>query len=408
MDTHALRQEVRAWLSEHWDPARAKTHKKEWLELVVDAGYAVPTWPRAWYGRELDADDATVIGEEFRRAGAPGSRQDLHNLWANTLLTYGTETLKQRLIRPLLLDDVAMCLLYSEPGAGSDLASLQTRADRDGDEFVVTGHKVWTSGAQKADYGMLVARTDWDVPKHKGISFFFLPMRQPGIEVRPIKQITGEAHFNEVFIDGARVPADNVLGELNDGWRVLQTALAYERSVMGDLARGPRRAGAAAGVDPDEQEDLPETGSATDVDLGALARAVGRADDPVIRQQIAYVHSLRTVNRWNALRAKAQLEQGTSSPILSLGKLAMSRILHVGAKVQGEILGAEALLAGEKHPRADDANFLALNAYFTSIGGGTDQIQRNIIGELVLGLPREPEVDRNVPFRDVKRPPIAR
>ncbi len=408
MDTHALRQEVRAWLSEHWDPARAKTHKKEWLELVVDAGCAVPTWPRAWYGRELDADDATVIGEEFRRAGAPGSRQDLHNLWANTLLTYGTETLKQRLIRPLLLDDVAMCLLYSEPGAGSDLASLQTRADRDGDEFVVTGQKVWTSGAQKADYGMLVARTDWDVPKHKGISFFFLPMRQPGIEVRPIKQITGEAHFNEVFIDGARVPADNLLGELNDGWRVLQTALAYERSVMGDLARGPRRAGAAAGVDPDEQEDLPETGSATDVDLGALARAVGRADDPVIRQQIAYVHSLRTVNRWNALRAKAQLEQGTSSPILSLGKLAMSRILHVGAKVQGEILGAEALLAGEKHPRADDANFLALNAYFTSIGGGTDQIQRNIIGERVLGLPREPEVDRNVPFRDVKRPPIAR
>ncbi len=408
MDTHALRQEVRAWLSEHWDPARAKTHKKEWLELVVDAGCAVPTWPRAWYGRELDADDATVIGEEFRRAGAPGSRQDLHNLWANTLLTYGTETLKQRLIRPLLLDDVAMCLLYSEPGAGSDLASLQTRADRDGDEFVVTGHKVWTSGAQKADYGMLVARTDWDVPKHKGISFFFLPMRQPGIEVRPIKQITGEAHFNEVFIDGARVPADNLLGELNDGWRVLQTALAYERSVMGDLARGPRRAGAAAGVDPDEQEDLPETGSATDVDLGALARAVGRADDPVIRQQIAYVHSLRTVNRWNALRAKAQLEQGTSSPILSLGKLAMSRILHVGAKVQGEILGAEALLAGEEHPRADDANFLALNAYFTSIGGGTDQIQRNIIGERVLGLPREPEVDRNVPFRDVKRPPIAR
>ncbi len=408
MDTHALRQEVRAWLSEHWDPARAKTHKKEWLELVVDAGCAVPTWPRAWYGRELDADDATVIGEEFRRAGAPGSRQDLHNLWANTLLTYGTESLKRRLIRRLVLVEVTMCLLYSEPGAGSDLASLQTRADRDGDEFVVTGQKVWTSGAQKADYGMLVARTDWDVPKHKGISFFFLPMRQPGIEVRPIKQITGEAHFNEVFIDGARVPADNLLGELNDGWRVLQTALAYERSVMGDLARGPRRAGAAAGVDPDEQEDLPETGSATDVDLGALARAVGRADGPVIRQRIAYVHSLRTVNRWNALRAKAQLEQGTSSPILSLGKLAMSRILHVGAKVQGEILGAEALLAGEEHPRADDANFLALNAYFTSIGGGTDQIQRNIIGERVLGLPREPEVDRNVPFRDVKRPPIAR
>jgi alkylation response protein AidB-like acyl-CoA dehydrogenase len=407
MDAAARRNEVRAWLDGHWDPDRPR---RDWLAMVVDAGYAVPTWPREWYGLELDADDAVVVAEEFRRAGAPGSRQDVHNLWANTLLAFGTDALKRRLIRPLLLDEVAMCLLYSEPGAGSDLAGLQTRADRDGDEFIVTGQKVWTSSAQHAEYGMLVARTDWDVPKHKGISFFFLPMRQPGIEVRPIKQITGEAHFNEVFIDGARAPAENLLGELNDGWRVLQTALAYERSVMGDVARGPRRTGRAAraAADGEPDADLPETGSATDVDLAALARAVGRACDPLLRQRIAYVHSLRAVNRWNAQRAKAQLEQGTSSPILSLGKLAMSRILHVGAAVQSEILGAEALLAGEEHPRADDANFLALNAYFTSIGGGTDQIQRNIIGERVLGLPREPEVDRGVPFRDVKRPPVAR
>ena len=133
-----------------------------------------------------------------------------------------------------------MCLLYSEPGAGSDLAALQTRADRDGDEYIVTGQKVWTSSAATADYGMLVTRTDWDVPKHQGISFFFLPMKQDGIEVHPIKQITGESHFNEVFIDQARVPAENLLGGLGEGWRVLQTALAYERSVMGDLARGPR------------------------------------------------------------------------------------------------------------------------------------------------------------------------
>ena len=392
--------------------------------MVVDAGWAVPTWPAEWFGRGLDADDAAVVAEQFRRLGAPGSRQDVHNLWANTLLAFGTDALKRKLIHPLLVDEVTMCLLYSEPGAGSDLAALQTRADRDGDEFVVTGQKVWTSSAHKADYGMLVARTNWDVPKHRGISFFFLPMRQPGIDVRPIKQITGESHFNEVFIDAARVPAENLLGPLDGGWRVLQTALAYERSVMGDLARGPRRAGRtqagrdtgaagapgdAAGGDPDEdQSDTPESGSATDVDLGAIAREVGRAADPVIRQRITEVHTRRTVNRWNAQRAKAQLEQGTSAPILSLGKLAMSQILHTGAKVQGDLLGAEAMLAGEDHPRADDANFLALNAYFTSIGGGTDQIQRNIIGERVLGLPREPEVDRDVPFRDVKRPPVAR
>ena len=249
---------------------------------------------------------------------------------------------------------------------------------------------------------MLVARTDWDMPKHLGISFFFMPMRQPGVEIRPIRQITDEAHFNEVFIDDARVPAVNMLGELNTGWRVLQTALAYERSVMGDVARGPRHSADSDG------SDLPQRGSATDVDLAAIARAVGRSEDPVIRQRIARVYSLRQVNAWNARRAKAQLEQGTSSPILSLGKLAMSEILHTGAKVQGDILGAEAMLAGPDHPRADDANFLALNAYFTSIGGGTDQIQRNIIGERVLGLPREPDVDRDRPFREVPRPSVAR
>src|SRR5918994_763741 len=169
-----------------------------------------------------------VVAEEFRCVGAPGSRQDVHNLWANTLLAFGTDALKRKLIRPLLVDEVTMCLLYSEPGAGSDLAALQTRADRDGDEFVVTGQKVWTSSAHKADYGMLVARTNWDAPKHRGISFFFLPMHQPGIDVRPIKQITGESHFNEVFIDAARVPAENLRGP-----PILRCANASPRSTRG-------------------------------------------------------------------------------------------------------------------------------------------------------------------------------
>ena len=400
--TAELRLEVGRWLDERWDPALPR---KEWLALVVDAGWAVPTWPIEWHGRAAGAAEASVIAEEFRRRGIPGARQDVHNLWANTLLAYGTEPLKERLIRPLLLGDVAMCLLYSEPGAGSDLAALQTKAERDGDEFVITGQKVWTSSAREADYGMLVARTSWDVPKHKGISFFFFPMRQAGVEIRGIKQITGETHFNEVFLDGARVPAENLLGKLDDGWRVLQTALAYERSVMGDVARGPRRPDAEPGG---EGEGDPAGGSGAEVDLAALARAVGRGDDPVLRQAIARVHTLRAVNRWNNLRAKAQLQQGSSSPILSLGKLAMSRILHEGAHVQSAILGAEALLVGPEHPRGDAASFLALNAYFTSIGGGTDQIQRNIIGERVLGLPREPEVDRDVPFRDVQKASVSR
>lgn len=392
-----FRSHVQNWLAEYHHPGISR---QDWLRLVVDHGFAVPTWPPEWYGLGVSADLAAVVSEEFRVAGVSGSNQDKHNLWANTLLTYGTEALKRRLIRPLLLDEVKMCLLYSEPGAGSDLAGLQTRADRDGDEFVITGQKVWTSGAHEADYGMLIARTDWDVPKHRGLSFFFFPMKQPGVVVRPIKQITGESHFNEVFIDGALVPAENLLGRINEGWQVLQTALAYERSVMGDLARGPRRPARPADGATDS---VPPAASGAEVDLVALAREAGRAADPLVRQAIAHLYTLRAVNRWNGQRAKAQLTQGSSSPILSLGKLAMSRILHEGARVQGEILGAESLLVGSDHPRGDAANFLALNAYFTSIGGGTDEIQRNIIAERILGLPRETDAVRDVPFRDARK-----
>jgi alkylation response protein AidB-like acyl-CoA dehydrogenase len=396
-ETTAFRSEVHEWLAATFRPS---PDRREWLSLVVDRGYAVPTWPKEWYGLGLGPEFARIIAEEFKLAGATGANQDVHNLWANTLLAYGTDGLKRRLIRPLLVDEVRMCLLYSEPGAGSDLAGLQTRADKDGDEYVIAGQKVWTSGAHRADYGMLVARTDWDVPKHRGLSFFFFPMKQAGVEVRPIKQITGESHFNEVFIEGARVPAENMLGPVNEGWRVLQTALAYERSVMGDVARGPRK----VKRDGDSGTDfVPPGESGAEVDLIALARATGRSGDPIIRQAIARIYTLRSVNRWNTQRAKEQLRQGSSSPILSLGKLAMSRILHEGAHVQSAILGAEAMLNGPEYPRGDAAGFLALNAYFTSIGGGTDQIQRNIIGERILGLPREPEVDRDVPFRDVRK-----
>ena len=395
-----LGDEVRAWLEQHWN---ARQPRREWLEMVVDGRWAVPSWPTEWFGRGVSPDEAKVVAAEFERAGAPGAGQDIHNLWANTLLAHGTDGLKRRLLRPLLLDAVPMCLLYSEPAAGSDLASLQTRAERDGDEFVVTGQKVWTSAARRAEYGMLVARTDWDVPKHQGISFFFLPMRQPGIEIRPIRQITGESLFNEVFIDHARVPADHLLGPLHGGWKVLQTALAYERSLMGDLARGPRNPARGA-ADGGEAGPLGAGGTGgAEVDLVALARETGAWGNPVIRQKVMQVHILRQVNRWNGRRAKAQLAQGAASPVLSLGKLAMSRILHEGAHVQRLIVGAEAQLDGPEHPTGDAANFLSLNAYFTSIGGGTDQIQRNIIGERVLGLPKEPEVDRGVPFRQVLR-----
>ncbi|WP_458319860.1 acyl-CoA dehydrogenase family protein [Mycolicibacterium brisbanense] len=386
-----LRAEVRDWLAANWrglpkspDPWVSPPEHIAWLERVLDAGYATPTYPTEWFGRGYPNALAAFIEQEFRAVKAPGARQDKYNIPANTVLTFGSDDLKSTLLRDFLTERSRMCLLYSEPGAGSDLAGVRTTAVRDGDRWVVNGQKVWTSGAKTADYGLLIARTDWDVPKHKGLSFFIMPMRQPGIEVRPLVQITGESHFNEVFITDASVPATHLIGGEGNGWRVLQTALAYERSIMGDRGRASRNRTRA--------DDLVE-----------LAREHHRLDDPVIRDELATVLSLRELNALNNARAKAAAAQGTSSSIMSLGKLAMSRILHAEAKLKTEIIGAQALLAGPDNPEADDVNFLTLNAYFTSIGGGTDQIQRNIIGERVLGLPKEPEVDRDIPFRQARR-----
>lgn len=388
-----IKAEVEGWLAEHWHGAPAhhesfgRDPRSAWLATVRDAGYATPRWPADWYGRDYTGDQTRIVERAFAAVGAPGAGQDRTNLWANTALAHATPEFKREIVPKLLAGEVGMCLLYSEPGAGSDLAAIRTRAEPDGGDYVVNGQKVWTSGAATADYGMLIARTDWEVPKHRGISFFFLPMKQPGVAVRPLRQITDETHFNEVFLTDARVPAANLLGPLNGGWGVLQTALAYERSVMGDAARGPR---SGAG------------GPKGETALLGLAREAGKLGDPLIRQDLARVIGYRMLNTLNTARAKAEMAQGTSSPIMSLGKLAMSRILHEEARVRTALLGPESLLEGPDHPRAEDANFLTLNAYFTSIGGGTDQIQRNIIGERVLGLPKEPEVDRTIPFREVR------
>tara|TARA_B100000959_G_scaffold150716_1_gene158138 strand:- start:310 stop:1515 length:1206 start_codon:yes stop_codon:yes gene_type:complete len=389
-----VQEEVRAWLEANWDPAwqgqaLEGPDRIAWLTKVLDAGWAAPQWPKKWFGREYDDARGRVVREEFARVGAFGTGQDRTNLWINTLLAAGTDELKQQLLPGLMRGEINMCLLYSEPGAGSDLAGVRTSVKRDGDDWVVNGQKVWTSGAKTAHYGMLIARTNWEVPKHKGLSFFFLPMNQPGVEVRPLRQVTNESHFNEVFITDARAPAANLLGKEGEGWKVLMTALAYERSTMGESARGPR-SGASVEQMPGEDE------------LVALAREADKLKDPIIRQRLAQVIAWRELNNLNTERGKAALSLGTSSSIMSLGKLAMSRILHETARLRTDLLGAHSLLEGSDHPYAEDANFLSLNAYFTSIGGGTDQVQRNIIGERVLGLPKEPEVDKDMPFRDVK------
>ncbi len=321
------------------------------------------------------------------------------NLWARTMLAHGSASLRDRFLEPLLRDELPVCLLYSEPGAGSDLAAIQTTAERDGDEWVVNGQKVWTSGAREADYGLLIARTDWDQPKRRGITFFWFPMRQTGVEVRPLRQATGDARFNEVYLTDARVPDDHRFGAVGDGWSVLQTALAYEREVMGVASRNR-----ATGADDGARAYTPG-GSipVPDLRLVDVAREGRQADDAVVRQALAALHTQRLTNVWTGRRAADAMAGSTSSSLASLGKLSMSKILHTAGHRHGLLLGAEAMLDGASSTAAADANYSHLNAYFTSIGGGTDQIQRNIIGERLLGLPREPEVDRDVPFSAVRR-----
>jgi len=400
-----VRQTVAAWLDEHWraEYKNLPAGDTTWLAQVVDAGWAAPTWPVEWFGRGLDATNAKIVYEEFRRVGATGTGQDQYNLWAGTILHFANDALRHRVLRRLLLDDIDMCLLYSEPGAGSDLAGIGTRAERDGDEWIINGQKVWTSGARAAEYALLIARTDWDQTKHRGITFFFFPMRQPGVEVRPLRQATGDARFNEVFLTDARVPHENMLGEYNRGWWVLQTALMYERAAMG-APMGRRRSDGesseqAASQDPESELSAP----APDLSLITLARETGWVDDPSVRQELMRLHCLRSVNEWTGKRAAVQLARDSSSPLASLGKLAMANILHFAGRLQVRLLGAEGTLAAASSARSGDANYSMHNAYFFSIGGGTDQIQRNIIGERILGLPKEPEVDKEVPFREVRR-----
>ena len=378
-----IRTEVRQWLAQNWDPGADRTG---WTQRVFDAGWSAPSWEPEWGGRGLSDPQSRIVAAEFAAVGAYGTGADRADMLACTIHDLGTEEQKLRLIPPSVGGETRWCLLYSEPGAGSDLAGLRTRADRDGDDWVVNGQKVWTSFAAHADYGLLVARTNWDAPKHKGISFFIFPMRQAGVEVRPIHQITGESEFNEVFITDARVPHANLVGEPGGGWAVLQLALAHERRLMGDLARTSKSSG-----------DLkPDSNS-----LIGMARAAGRLSDSHLRQEIAVVEGYAAVNRWNTRRAKNTSDKVEAATLLSLGKIAMSRILHETARVQTEIAGGETMLAGPDHPVGDAITFRALNAYFTSIGGGTDQIQRNIVGERILGLPKEPEPYRDTAFRDL-------
>ncbi|MBB4133836.1 acyl-CoA dehydrogenase family protein [Gordonia humi] len=389
----SVADDVRTWLAENF----AGVNDREWREHVIAAGWAAPTWPADAFGRNLSSADATIVREEFRAAGAKGAnieRRGFPALAGNTIVEFGSPAMKNDVLPKLLSGEWGIgCLLYSEPSNGSDLAGLQTRAVRDGDDFIVNGQKIWTTSGHEADCALLLARTDWDQPKHAGISFFIIPMDLPGIEVRPIKQMTGESDFNEVFLDNVRVPASALIGELNDGWRVLQTALKEERRTMGFVLGAKER----------RPEDRPAIFTDAD-DLIAAAREAGRLDDEAVRQEIMRIHTWRLVNDWNSVRAKKEIAAGGGSSLASLGKLAKSRILHSSWALRFRLLGARGLMYDEAADKAAyEVDHELMWSFINSIGGGTDQIQRNIIGERILGLPKGHEPDRGVPFRDIRK-----
>ena len=409
-DATRVREELRRWVEAEWDPELSLV---AWRARLADAGWACPTWPREWCGRSLPAAFAEIVADELASAGVPGPPDGVGmHLAAPTMVEHGSDDLRRRLLRPTVTGELVWCQLFSEPGAGSDLAGLTTRAERDGDDWIVTGQKVWNTGAAHAAFGLLLARTDWDVPKHRGITYFAIPMQQPGIEVRPLRQMNGHASFNEVFLDNARVSASNVIGAVNDGWKVALTTLAHERRLAPSrrIASGRRITGRAwreaiaervAVSEPHKW--YPQRAVRTDLVIERAA-AAGKATDPVVRQEIVKLIALAWSAKWTAQRAAAARALGRPpGPEGSLGKLASSNIARAAARVHALIAGPSGMLAGSDSPLDGIIAEILLSVPAISIAGGTDEIQHNIIAERILGLPREPETDRDVPFRSVPR-----
>jgi len=415
---------VTRWLEENWDP---EITVGEWWDRLGSSGWAFPALPEAWYGKGMTREDGIRVQQTVGKFGALGPPMGLGTLLAApTIAVHGNDEQRDRYILDTVTGRKAWCQFFSEPGAGSDLAGLTTSAVRDGDEWVVNGQKVWTSGAQVADLGMLLARTDPDVPKHQGITYFVCDVHQPGVDIRPLREMTGRAMFNEVFLTDVRVRDDDAIGGVNNGWAVANTTLAFERAglsagaggaagtaspgtVAGDLGR---RVGDFVGR---RVETRGRGGAGANV-LIELAKANGKIDDPVIRQDLMRLHILNEIARQTNQRAKALRARGKEIPGMgNMGKLAMSQILRLSRDVGLRIVGPY----GTLHAYTDDGRAAlgevtgqpylalvtegALAASGPSIYGGTDEIQHNILGERVLGLPKEPNNDKTTPFRDLPR-----
>jgi alkylation response protein AidB-like acyl-CoA dehydrogenase len=397
-------------LEQYWDPDLSLI---EWRTRMADSGWACPNWPREWCGRSLPAAAAMIVSEEIFRVGAVGVPEGVGvHLAASTILEHGSEPVKERFIHKTVTGEVTWCQLFSEPGAGSDLAGLTTRADPDGDEWIVKGQKVWNTSAGHADFGLLLARTDWGVAKHRGITCFAIPMDQPGVEVRPLRQMNGHASFNEVFLDEARVPPDHVIGQINGGWSVAVTTLAHERRWT-PLGRGsPSKSVAPGRALREAAEEIarvakpyewyPQRAGRVDLVL-PRANANGRNSDPLIRQEIARVLGRASASKWTAQRAAAaRALDRPPGPEGSLGKLASSNVARAASRAHGLIAGASGMLSGSDAPLGGTITEIFLSVPAVSIAGGTDEIQHNIIGERVLRLPKEPDPARDLPFREIR------
>jgi alkylation response protein AidB-like acyl-CoA dehydrogenase len=414
-----VRDEARAWFEENWDPDLTL---REWWARLGPSGWGTPAWPVEWFGKGLASDQVNAVAAVRDEVGAVGPPAGLSVMLAGpTIITHGPDDVRERFLRDIVTGAKAWCQLFSEPGAGSDLASLQAKAVQDGDEWIVNGQKVWTSGAQVADLGMLLARTNPDAPKHQGITYFVIDMHQDAaIDVRPLREMTGRALFNEVFLSDARVSNADIVGELNNGWAAAMTTLGNERVGLGGGGGG------AVGIAPGEKAGFLDrragdfsakasgTGrraTGTAMAMGArgaqalitLAQANGKNKDPHIRQQLAQLHSMGEVTRFTHLRSKAASAAGRRpGPEASTGKLMISKITRASREIGLQILGANGMLSGKDAPLNGMVQEMAIFSPAVSIYGGSDEIQKNIIGERVLGLPKEPSNDKTTAFKDLK------
>jgi len=411
INAETVRAEARAWLEANWDPNLGLL---EWRNKLIDSGWGAPHWPKEWHGRSLPVGMVPIVDEEMDRVGAVGvAKMGIRTLAAATILAHGTDLHKKKFLRRILTGEDTWCQLFSEPGSGSDLAGALTRAERRGNKWIVNGQKVWNTSAHKADWGLLLARTNLDLPKHKGLAYFILNMRQPGVEVHPLKQMNGHASFNQVFFTDAEVEPEMMLLEDGDGWKIATTTLMHERRGADGMRRNtevPKRperiyqeAAEEAAIALQPYTWYPQRTGRVDL-LIERAKATGKNTDPVVRQEIAKVLVMAKSAEWTARRARVAQEQGRpQGPEGSLGKLAASYVARAAARTHTMISGADAMLTGKDSPLDGVIAEILVSTPAISIAGGTDEIQKNIISERVLNMPKEPRTDVDRPFRDVPK-----